>query len=217
MISIDIGRTNFGFAILLDHDLIVGLLNLNDFTIRCSDPFPEFEIEANSSIVIERASVLKKFMDIVIDKYNINTVIIEKQSNNNIFAMSVQSMLVGICIGRAEIKLFNPKLKFTYLNLDYATKNKMHKRLSIHIAVKILKETSDDYNNDAVVSFLNTTAKKDDIADAIVMAYLVKDKAYTLSKINPRGQFMSEINKLENPTSVKTVKFKKDLVSKTVY
>ena len=217
MLSIDIGRINFAFAILLDHDLIVGLLNLNDFTIRCSDPFPEFEIEANSSIVIERALVLKKFMDIVFDKYNINTVIIEKQSNNNIFAMSVQSMLVGICVGRAEIKLFNPKLKFTYLNLDYATKNKMHKRLSIHIAVKILKETSDDYNNDAVVSFLKTTAKKDDIADAIVMAYLSKDKAYTLSKVNPRGQFMSEINKLENPTSVKTVRFKKDLVGKTVY
>ena len=96
MLSIDIGRINFAFAILLDHDLIVGLLNLNDFTIRCSDPFPEFEIEANSSIVIERALVLKKFMDIVFDKYNINTVIIEKQSNNNIFAMSVQSMLVGI-------------------------------------------------------------------------------------------------------------------------
>lgn len=217
MISIDIGRTNFAFAILLDHDLITGLINLDDFTIRCSDPFPEFEIDADSSIVIERALLLKKFMDIVIDKYNINTVVIEKQSNNNIFAMSVQSMLVGICVGRATIKLFNPKLKFTYLNLDYATKNKKHKRLAIHIAVKILKETSDDYKNDAVVSFLKTITKKDDIADAIVMAYLVKDRAYTLSKVNPRGQFMAEINRIEDPTSAKTVKFRKELVDKTVY
>ena len=90
-------------------------------------------------------------------------------------------MITGLVLNRTEdIIIFNPIRKFSDVGLKYDTKNKAHKKLSINVIKEVL--VGHKYEK-----FFNELPKKDDIADAIYMAYITKDS--TLMK-----QFISLIN-----------------------
>lgn len=185
MISIDIGKINTGFAILLNDDsknLIIGLLNITDSKVNTTDEslkddfeneIKKLKLKKTISVVIHRGLVLKTFFDIVFEKYEIEKVIIERQSQHNPTAQEIEYMITGICLNRtSDIIIFNPINKFSLVNIKYDTKNKAHKKLSVRIISNLLESDS----NEDIKNFFNSLDKKDDIADAIYMAYIIDDK-----------------------------------------
>ena len=194
MISIDIGKVNTGFAIIMNKEtnkeLIIGLLNITDCSINTTNEslkndfeneVKKLKLKKSISVVIHRGIILKTFFDIVFDKFQISKVIIERQSQYNPTAQEIEYMITGICLNRTnDIIIFNPINKFSYVNIKYDTKNKAHKKLSINIISKLLEKESNELNR----IFFNNLNKKDDIADAIYMAYIINDKQIIQNIVN---------------------------------
>ena len=194
MISIDIGKINTGFAIINEfEELTIGLLNITTAKVNTTNQILKdtFESEINKlklkksiSIVLYRGLILKTFFNIIFDKFRINKVIIERQSQHNPTAQEIEYMITGLCLNKTnDIIIFNPINKFSYINIKYDTKNKAHKKLSINIVHKLLEillevNMSLDPENDNIkniLNFFNGLDKKDDIADAIYMLYITYD------------------------------------------
>lgn len=193
MISIDIGKINTGFAILKDDELTIGLLNIKDAKINTTNESLKnnFESEINKlklkksiSVVIHRGLVLKTFFNIIFSQFSIEKVIIERQSQHNPTAQEIEYMITGLCLNKTnDIIIFNPINKFSYVNLQYDTKNKAHKKLSIRVVDSLLKNESNSQSEN-VLEFFNELDKKDDVADAIYMAYITNNRDYIQSIVD---------------------------------
>ena len=155
VLSIDIGLRNLGYA-LFDKEqdkLSFGVYDVDG------------HLRNKKDLVVSRSLILKDFIDSLFKEHEITDVIIERQVSSNIQAMEIMYLLTGIISNyTTHIKIFDPKLKFTRLNLKYSTKNKEHKKLS----VAIVKNYIEANYNDLLEEF-TTHMKQDDIADAILM------------------------------------------------
>ena len=98
--------------------------------------------------------------------------IIEQQVKNNVEAMIIQNILMTICIIKnINYVLFNPKLKFNYIEgNDVKLSYRQRKNKSIEYARTYLNKFHKEQNSKEFEKF----DKKDDVADAIVMAVMYK-------------------------------------------
>lgn len=174
ILSVDLGIHNIGYAIytISDDKLQFGLYDI-DSNLTASD--------RKANVVVTRTKYIYMFVSNVFKQYPIDTVIIERQVNNNTMAMELMYSLTA-CVYNfcKDIVIFDPKLKFTSLGLTYNTKNKAHKKLSINIVKNYITK----YYPDLLSSF-EDNSKQDDISDAVLMIFthINKNNVEALMKI----------------------------------
>ena len=162
MISIDLGSVNLGYAVLDSNgNLEFGLCKLSDRGTGKRN---------NGSVVISRINRLHDLLAPIVKEKNIETLIVEKQVLRNNIAMSLMYSLIGMIrgLGVQRIIIFNPIKKFTKLRIQYCTKNKLHKKLSIKITEALIKWKYPDLLNEFI-----KYRKKDDISDALLQLFVV--------------------------------------------
>lgn len=149
-LSIDLGLKHLGYAIIrYDKE---GIKRFEDLTLS----FGLLDI-SRSSTVQSRCEVINQF----ISSERWDCVIVERQVHSNIRMMELMYSCVMCCVSHdINVQLFDPKMKFK--NIEYTTRNKQHKKLSINIFTDVLRQ---HYSMDLLQRFNNET-KKDDIADA---------------------------------------------------
>ena len=172
LFSIDIGPKNIGYCLYSLNDEeqrppIFSIFSIEDKIKNCKKiKSPISKITANS--VINRCAIIKDFFAEIFAKFPVEFVIIERQVNLNTVCMELMYAITSMALNYVEaskIIIFDPKLKFTNLGIDYSTKNKEHKRLSVNVAKM--------YLNGETLEQFEKYDKKDDIADAILMAVTV--------------------------------------------
>lgn len=191
MLSIDIGKINLGFAILeASRELHIGILDMTHQTISSTNEslnnvFKEKSKRTNlkriHSVVLQRGFVLKDFIESVQEVFKISKVIIERQSQMNPTAQEIEYMITGLFLSTIQdIVIFNPVNKFSYVGLKYDTKNKAHKKLSVNVITKLLEATPSE-------DFFKSLPKKDDVADAVYMAFVTDDRESLTEFIKNNG------------------------------
>ena len=179
MISIDVGSINFGFAVLDSNEkLEFGLYRLSD---------KGNGLKNNSSLIISRINKLYDLLEPIVKEKNIKTLIVEKQVFRNNIATSLMYSLIGMMrgLGISKIIIFDPKSKFTKLRIQYCTKNKLHKKLSISIAETLIRwkypETINEFTN---------YKKRDDISDALLQLFI--ESSTEEERIELRNRFNNQ-------------------------
>ena len=158
-LSIDIGLKNLGYALYdKEHDELT---------------FDVYDVDSHlrnkrKDLVVSRSNILHDFIKDLFTKHDIGEVIIERQVNSNTQAMEMMYLLTGILTNyNVKVKIFDPKQKFTRLNIKYDTKNKAHKKLSVSIVKNYIKTTYPD-----LLERFTSYKKLDDISDAILMLFV---------------------------------------------
>ena len=167
ILSIDIGRRNLGWVIGNKETIKFGLYDIDEGK------------KYNS--IIDRTRKIHELLGTLFSKYPIETVIIEKQVNKNTVAMELMYLFVSAAYFYCKsVILYPPRLKFTSLAINYSTKNKAHKKLSISLIKNYLERY---YPND-YSEFMNYS-KQDDISDAALMllTYMYRGNSAELLKI----------------------------------
>lgn len=151
-IAVDIGVKHFAYCVINNYEI--------DFNI--------IELSKNNNDIIND---LIEFIEIYNSFHFV--LIIEQQVINNVKAMIIQNILMTICkLKNIDYVLFNPKLKFNYIEgekikLSY----KQRKNKSIDYARIYLNKFHKEQN---MLDIFEKFDKKDDVADAIVMAVMYK-------------------------------------------
>lgn len=192
LLSIDLGVDNLGYAVLsYDKPIISGFTPKNKpiyNKLAFEDIHLEyglFDIDAHANRVRVRSdtSAIKKTKDVVLGRcvamqtffngialnhVSIDYVIIERQVTTNVCAMELMYAATSQALNHTDnVIIFDPKLKFTKLNVEYDTKNKAHKRLSASFAKQLLTNKYPDK-----IGLLDESKKKDDMSDAINQAFV---------------------------------------------
>ena len=149
-IAVDIGVKHFAYCVINDNEI--------DFNI--------IELSKNNNDIIND---LIEFIEIYSSFHFV--LIIEQQVINNVKAMIIQNILMTICkLKNIDYVLFNPKLKFNYIEGE-----------KIKLSYKQRKNKSIDYAriylnkfHKNMLDIFEQFDKKDDVADAIVMAVMYK-------------------------------------------
>lgn len=149
-IAVDIGVKHFAYCVINNDEI--------DFNI--------IELSKNNNDIIND---LIEFIEIYSSFHFI--LIIEQQVINNVKAMIIQNILMTICkLKNIDYVLFNPKLKFNYIEGE-----------KIKLSYKQRKNKSIDYAriylnkfHKNMLDIFEQFDKKDDVADAIVMAVMYK-------------------------------------------
>lgn len=168
ILSIDIGIKNLGYSVVTyvpnsfdmnNVDLMFGIVNISETATK------------NKTVIASRCECLHSFLSTIASKYNITKIIIEKQVPTNVKAMELMYAIYGMGINIvhdcSNIIIFDPKLKFTTLGVQYNTKNKQHKRQSIQYAHEFLNYMFPD-----ILPKFENHHKKDDIADSMNQAFV---------------------------------------------
>lgn len=151
VVAVDIGVKHFAYCVINDGAIDFNIIELSKNNNDIINDLIEF---------IERQSLSDHFV-----------LIIEQQVINNVKAMIIQNILMTICkLKNINYVLFNPKLKFNYIEgekikLSY----KQRKNKSIDYAKIYLNKFHKE-----LIDIFEQFDKKDDIADAIVMAVMYK-------------------------------------------
>lgn len=160
-LAIDVGRRNMGFAIYDRHTIKFGL-----FDIEQQIKIDNIKGDAPS----KRVKVLLKWFKNLIKNYHIVEVVVEKQVKQNGVAMQIENILLTLaCENDIHFKIYDPKNKFQYIPIEFISKIKEHKKISIHYALNII------YNLNQSLEYFITFDKKDDISDAICMAVMSRE------------------------------------------
>lgn len=161
LLSIDIGRKNLGYSIILydqsnaisDLDISFGIYTIDDLRVP-------------KDIVTYRCEKIKQFFDNLNNDHSLTDIVIERQVPTNTIAMELMYCIVSTAInavGSENVHIFDPKLKFSYIKEEYTTANKQHKKASIQYAKNVLSKQQDTKN----LALMNSHSKKDDIADSL--------------------------------------------------
>ena len=158
-LAIDVGKINLGYAIYNGENIGFNVLNVEKQIIeKTKNEFGE---------KTSKIEVLNKWVNHLCKQYNFSKVYIEQQVINNVSAMVIQSILETLFyIKGIPCCEFPAANKFKYLNPQYDTKKKEHKKISIEYAKNILK------HHDIELDDFEKFPKKDDISDAICMAFM---------------------------------------------
>lgn len=155
-IAVDIGVKHFAYCVVKNDEI--------DFNKLLS--FGCIELSKNNNDIIND---LIEFIEIY-SSFDY-TLIIEQQVINNVKAMIIQNILMTICkLKNINYVLFNPKLKFNYIEDE-----------KIKLSYKQRKNKSIDYAriylnkfHKNMLDIFEQFDKKDDVADAVVMAVMYK-------------------------------------------
>ena len=150
-IAVDIGVKHFAYCVINGNEIDFNIIELSKNNNDIINDLIEF---------IEKQSFSDHFV-----------LIIEQQVINNVKAMIIQNILMTICkLKNINYVLFNPKLKFNYIESE-----------KIKLSYKQRKNKSIDYAriylnkfHPSLLSEFEQFDKKDDVADAIVMAVMYK-------------------------------------------
>lgn len=211
LLSIDIGVHNLGYALLFTPDskqikehkfkdlqLTFGVYDVEEGIRKVPKQFRE-------SIVIGRAKSLQMFMNTLTEKYILDVIVIERQVNSNTKAMELMGVYAGIAQFYTDnIKIFDPKLKFTKIHETYCTESKQHKKQSIKYAERVLYT----YYKTHLEHFYECD-KRDDYSDALNQAIVYGiDEGYIrgLSLMEYRNIVVSDKNDSELRFGDKSVK-----------
>ena len=159
-LAIDIGKIHLGYCIYCPGMLIHGLYNISEqFT-------PKQENEYGLTICRIKSTI--KWLKDLLNKYqDIERIIVEKQVISNVVAKSIEASILAIAEYNGIIaSTYDPKNKFKYLNEHYSSKKKEHKQIAIRYARNIL------LHNMITDDELDQYSKKDDVSDAICMAFM---------------------------------------------
>lgn len=158
-LAIDVGKVNMGYAIYDGSNIGFNVLNIEKNISK--------ESSKTQSAKYCKIEVLDKWFDHILKQYNIKKVIIEQQVIGNVAATIIQSIIETICYMRKiECVEFAAADKFKYLNPQYDTKKREHKKIATQYAKNILQ------NHDISLTTFNKFPKKDDISDAICMSFM---------------------------------------------
>lgn len=150
-IAVDIGVKHFAYCVINNEAIDFNIIELSKNNNDIINDLIEF---------IEKQSFSDHFV-----------LIIEQQVINNVKAMIIQNILMTICkLKNINYVLFNPKLKFNYIEGE-----------KIKLSYKQRKNKSIDYAriylnkfHKELMNIFEQFDKKDDVADAIVMAVMYK-------------------------------------------
>jgi hypothetical protein len=168
-LSIDVGRRNLGFSILNkdNFNFKFGIYDLSE-RIFLTNELMKRKQKPNKKTLSFIIKSLNEFLDIIVKKYNINVLIIEKQVRRNTMALNIMWVIIEYgLLKNWRVIIFNARDKFKYEVINYDSKHKEHKKICVRYAKNILKfncidpKVIDDYR------------KKDDISDAICMLFIV--------------------------------------------
>lgn len=160
ILSIDIGTKNLGYSIIswnadIDNPTIDQIKV--DFDILTIDD------NKKTDIVVKRTNVLLNFFQQISDEYIIEHVVVERQVTTNVVAMCLMYAITSIAtMYDAQVIIFDPKRKFSILNVPYTSAKKDHKKQSTQYANNLLSNAF----NDKLAKF-SRYPKRDDISDAI--------------------------------------------------
>lgn len=166
ILSLDLGIKNIGYAIVSYSKF--GKLSFADLNIK----FGIYDISENipkgCNIVNGRCSALHSFFNNIIESYSIDFIIIERQVSRNTMAMELMYATTAISLFHcSDVIIFDPKNKFTKLNIGYDTNNKKHKKQSITYARNLINTAFTDKLNE-----FENHSKKDDISDALNQCFV---------------------------------------------
>lgn len=178
ILSIDIGIKNLGYAIIsYTKNITTQRLSLSDISLEFDIYDISKHLNRKDNIVVGRCKAMHNFFLTVADKYEIDTVIIERQVSRNTMAMELMYCISSIAMFYTnDVVIFDPKNKFNKLNLPYSTVNKEHKKQSIHYAHNIIKNKFT-----TSMQLFTSHAKQDDISDAINQCFIHLIETGTLS------------------------------------
>ncbi len=179
VLSIDPGEVNLGWTLIVNNksfktnkevDVEDLSLKFNVFNFKCL--LDKLSKKYNSK-VIARCKILKDFINQFTDKFIIEYFIVEQQvGTTNTKCMEIMSILCSLIMNYIDdpedIIVFKPQNKFTKLGIEYDSRNKAHKRLSINMCRATLMEIT---NNDLIELF-DKHPKQDDVADSFNQAIL---------------------------------------------
>lgn len=158
-LAIDIGKVNMGYAVYDGKTFGYSIFNLNE---NITPKMKKIYGEKMSRII-----VLNQFVSSLINMFPIKKVILEQQVKRNTEAVIIQTILETIFFTQnIEVVEFAPINKFKYLNPDYDSKRKEHKKISANYAQRIL------FKHNMNIDEFNEFKKKDDISDAICMVFM---------------------------------------------
>ncbi len=168
-IAVDIGVKHFAYCVI-------------DKELSSLDQRDNEEIDFNKLLSFGCIELSKNNNDIINDLIEFienqrfsdqrdEILIIEQQVINNVKAMIIQNILMTICkLKNINYVLFNPKLKFNYIEGE-----------KIKLSYKQRKNKSIDYAriylnkfHKNMLDIFEKFDKKDDVADAVVMAVMYK-------------------------------------------
>lgn len=156
-LAIDIGQKNFSWSYFSKSE---NLIEFDDVDLT------KTKIKENST-TIKRVKTIIQLLTELFEKFEIDTVIVERQVKTNVVCKSIESTILTFSIIKGkQVKIYNPTDKFKYLNPSYDSKKKEHKKIVQGYAVKILKH----FNLNNQVDKFMTFKKRDDISDSICMA-----------------------------------------------
>lgn len=160
ILSVDIGIKNLGYTIVSFHP------NPSDASgVNISFGIANISERGGSDVISSRCKSLYTFLERITSNYHLVKIIIEKQVPTNVKAMELMYALYGMSmnvVSPDNVIIYDPKLKFTTLNVKYDTKNKRHKRQSINYARSIIEKLFDDKLDE-----FESHPKKDDISDSL--------------------------------------------------
>lgn len=154
MLSIDIGKKNLGYT-YFELDEGNNLVNIESGIFNIDE-----KLKKNSDVVTYRCSRIKDFFKKFTKE--IKYVVIERQVNKNVIAMNLMYGISSYAQMMTEdVFIFDPKMKFTTIGIEYCTKDKAHKKLSIDIAKKLITKMFPEK-----LPMIESHDKQDDIADS---------------------------------------------------
>lgn len=159
ILSIDIGKKNLGYTIYSPGIIFkFGLFNT-------ADKIKKNKLKDNME---SRNIVLLSWLQHIVEKYEITTIVVEKQVIRNVVAMCIQSCIISYAL-MSDISYitFDPKRKFTFTGATYNSHKKEHKKIVVRYAINTIEMI-----NSKKLERFNKFNKKDDISDSIVMALM---------------------------------------------
>jgi hypothetical protein len=181
LISLDIGLRNLAVVKVeydSDDDHIIGQdfkdTNIN-FHVYCKQ-------RSKKDSPVDRCTWIRRIV-VGEDLNSSDVVIIERQVQMNVWAMNLMYAMIALING-PEVILFSPLCKFTTFGMPFNTARKAHKKLSVKMALNMLRPIPEA--RQAFESF----TKQDDIADAfnqIITVLWCKNKLpYTRDEMKNR-------------------------------
>lgn len=191
ILSIDLGVDNLGYAVVSynKHPMNKGIhekIAFEDIDLEYGLYNIDAHVKKTHDVVLGRCTALQTFFNNIALKYvSIDAIIIERQVATNTCAMELMYAAASQALILTDnVVIFDPKLKFTKINVDYETKNKAHKRLSIQFAKQLLTNKFPEN-----INLLDNSKKKDDMADAInqLFIWMIDNQVLNCSKDIYRG------------------------------
>lgn len=162
-LAIDVGKRNLGYA-LYNGNIIK--FDLFDITATMD----KYRFPKNTDLPSKRAKIIVDWFNNLINNHNIVELVVEQQVNKNIVCMNIQNFLMALAAEHnVHFKIYNPKNKFQYIPIEFASEKKEHKKISIHYALNII------HNLGLSINHFKSYSKKDDISDAICMAVMSRE------------------------------------------